>query len=72
MGGRCPMTMPGAPDKDYHIAKAEQCFRLAAGCTDRTIAASLRELGYEFVDTAVALGADRSLLPQEWRRLDDR
>ena len=60
--------MSDGQGKEYYIAKAEQCFRLAGGCTDAKLAASLRELGYEFVDKALALGAEPSALPREWRK----
>jgi hypothetical protein len=55
-------------DSKYYLGKAEQCFRLAAGCTDTKIAESLKELGYEFVDEAIALGAEPATLPHSWRR----
>jgi hypothetical protein len=46
--------MSEVKDKRYYLGKAEQCFRLSANCTDKKIAESLKELGYEFVDQAVA------------------
>jgi hypothetical protein len=55
-------------DAKYYLGKAEQCFRLAANCTDKKIAESLRELGYEFVDEAISLGADPAALSESWRR----
>jgi hypothetical protein len=55
-------------DSKYYLGKAEQCFRLAANSTDRKITESLKELGYEFVDQAIALGADPATLPHSWRR----
>jgi hypothetical protein len=61
--------MSEAKDARYFLSKAEQCFRLAASLeTDRRAADLLRELGYEFVDQAVALGADPAVLPKSWRR----
>jgi hypothetical protein len=55
-------------DARYYIGKAEQCFRLAAGSTNGKIAKSLKELGYEFLDEAIALGVDPVTLPESWRR----
>jgi hypothetical protein len=45
-----------AHDKNYYVAKAEQCFRLARLCTDEQLAARLRELGHEFMAKALELG----------------
>jgi hypothetical protein len=50
------------------LDKAEQCFRLAANSTDLKIGKSLGELGYEFADEAIALGADPATLPSSWGR----
>ncbi|MFZ2008109.1 MAG: hypothetical protein WAV02_23720 [Stellaceae bacterium] len=55
-------------DRKYYLSKAEQCFRLAANSTDKKIAESLKDLGYEFVDQAIALGSDPTTLPALWRR----
>ena len=60
--------MSEVKDKRYYLGKAEQCFRLSANCTDKKIAEILKELGYEFVDQAVALGSDPFTLPESWRR----
>jgi hypothetical protein len=60
--------MSEAKDREYFLGKAEQCFRLAANCTDKKMAESLKELGYEFVDRAIALDADLASIPQAWRR----
>ena len=60
--------MSEAKDERYYLLKAEQCFRLAGDCTDARLATSLRELGYEFVDEALVLGAEPSALPKEWLR----
>jgi hypothetical protein len=53
-------------DIPYFQAKARQCFRLAHSCTDTAVAASLRQLGYEFVAAALKLGADPKLMPAAW------
>ena len=50
----------------YFEGKARQCFRLADGCTDTAVAASLRQLGHEFVAAALKLGADPKLMPAAW------
>jgi hypothetical protein len=60
--------MPQARDSRYWLEKARQCFSLAATIADKKMAESLRELGYEFVDEATALGFDPAMLPQSWRR----
>jgi hypothetical protein len=60
--------MAQTKDAKYYLGKAEQCFRLAAGSTNGKIAKSLKELGYEFVDEAIALGADPATLRESWRR----
>ncbi|HEY2533859.1 MAG TPA: hypothetical protein VGJ20_39045, partial [Xanthobacteraceae bacterium] len=49
--------MSDAHDKNYCLAKAEQCFRLARFCTDEPLAARLLELGHEFMAKALELGA---------------
>ena len=46
-----------AHDKNYYLAKAEQCFRLARSCGDAEVAARLREIGHEFMAQALKLGA---------------
>jgi hypothetical protein len=53
-------------DISYLERKARQCFRLAEGCANDEVAASLRQIGYEFVGTALELGADPKLMPDEW------
>jgi hypothetical protein len=60
--------MSEVKDTRYYLGKAEQCFRLAANCTDRKMAEGLKELGYDFVDQAIALGADPTKLAKHWRR----
>lgn len=57
-----------APDANYYIAKASQCFRLAAACTDEDAAFSLRQLGHEFARQALQQGADPKLISPEWLR----
>ena len=56
------------PQQDiaYFEDKARQCFRLADGCTNLEVAASLRDIGYEFVAAALKLGADPKLMPAVW------
>ena len=60
--------MSDVKDSKYYLSKAEQCFRLSANSTDRKIAESLKQLGYEFVDEAIALGTDPVTVPESWRR----
>jgi hypothetical protein len=52
-----------AHDVSYFEGKARRCFRLALGCTDPEVASRLEQLGYEFVDEAVKLGADPAGMP---------
>ena len=52
-----------AQDIDYFNAKARQCFRLADACTDAEAASRLRQLGHEFADQALRLGADPAMVP---------
>jgi hypothetical protein len=60
--------MSNVRDKRYFLSKAEQCFRLADGILDREMVFRLRELGYEFVEQALQLGADPAGIPKCWRR----
>ncbi len=46
------------------IENAARCYRLAAYCTDQTVAGRLLELAQEYCDRAVALGADPNTLPR--------
>jgi hypothetical protein len=49
---------------EYLIACAERCYRLARDATDQGLADQLINLGKEFADHALALGADPNSLPQ--------
>lgn len=60
--------MSEVKDSKYYLSKAEQCFRLAANSTDKKIAEGLKQLGHEFADEAIALGADPATMPETWRR----
>ncbi len=60
--------VPEAPSAEYYLSKARQCFRLADATIDREVATQLRELGYEFIDQALAAGADPASFPETWRR----
>jgi hypothetical protein len=60
--------MPQGQDIAYFEGKARQCFRLADGCTDSGLAAKLREIGYDFVEEALKLGANPETMPPHWFR----
>ena len=51
-----------AEDPNFFVEEAARCWRLAQGSDDRR----LIELGREFTDEALKLGADPAMLPDEW------
>ena len=54
---------PMSEDALFYAALATRCSRLVGGCNDKRLA----ELGREFTEKALRLGAAVELLPDEWR-----